>query len=183
MLRTVLAESFADVVVFGVGTIFYLGALARTRAELALVCGDTETAAAEFAEAERVNTALGARPYLAHTHGGLARLAHATGDVAAAVRHARTAATAARTLDLPGLLRDASALLDRVAADNAASDPFTPREREIAELVGRARSNREIAAQLVVSERTVESHVSSILAKTRTASRKEFIRWMLISGR
>lgn len=182
LLRTVLDEDFAGYVVFGVGTIFYPGALARLRGELALVCGDAEAAAAEFAEAERVNTALGARPYLAHTRAGMARLALATGDAAGAVRHAKAAAVAARTLDLPGLLRDTTALLDGLAAA-APSDPFTPREREIAELVGRARSNREIAAQLVVSERTVESHVRNILAKTGTVSRKEFIRWMLTSGR
>jgi len=183
MLHAVLDEAFTDFVVFGAGTVFYLGSLARSRAELALVCGDTATAAAEFAEAERVNTALGARPYLAHTRGGLARLAHATGDFAAAARHAKAAAADARALDLPGLLRDATALLDRIAADTALADPFTPREREIADLVGRARTNRDIAAELVLSERTVESHVRNILMKTGTASRKEFIRWMLTTGR
>jgi DNA-binding CsgD family transcriptional regulator len=178
-LRAVLTEIFRDQVVFGTGSIFYQGSLARTRAELALVCGDTATAAAEFAEAERVNTALGARPYLARTRGGLARLAHATGDLVGATRYARSAAAQARALDLPGLLRESTALLDRVAADLAAADPFTPREREIADLVGRARTNREIAAELVLSERTVESHVRSILAKSGTTSRKEFIRWTL----
>ncbi|MCX6462623.1 MAG: helix-turn-helix transcriptional regulator, partial [Pseudonocardiales bacterium] len=182
VLREVLDEVHPDLAVFGTGTIFYLGALDRTRAELALVCGDTAAAAAAFARAEQLNTTLGARPFLARTHDGLARLAHATGDLAGAVRHARTAATAARTLDMPGLLREATALLDRVAADTALADPLTPREREIAALVGRARTNREIAAELVLSERTVESHVSSILAKTGTASRKEFIRWMLTTG-
>jgi len=183
MLRAVLTEVYGDLVAFGTGTIFYLGALARFRAELALVCGDTATAAAEFAEAERVNTALGARPYLALTRGGQARLAHATGDLGAAARHAKAAAGAARALDLPGLLREATSLLDRIAADTAAADPFTPREREIADMVGRARSNREIAAELVLSERTVETHVHNILGKTGTASRKEFIRWMLTKGR
>jgi DNA-binding CsgD family transcriptional regulator len=183
LLRTVLAEVFPDFAVLGAGTIFYPGSLARSRAELALVCGDTAAAEAEFADAERVDTALGARPYLARTRGGLARLAHATGDVAAAVRHAKAAAAAARALDMPGLLCEASSLLERIAADTAASDPFTPREREIAEMVGRARTNRDIAAELVLSERTVETHVRSILAKTGTSSRKEFIRWRLTSGR
>ncbi|MGI5128231.1 ATP-binding protein [Pseudonocardia sp. CA-107938] len=183
MLAAVLDEVYADLVVFGTGTIFYTGALARLRGELALVCGDHAASASAFAEAERVNTGLGARPYLAHTRAGLARLAHATGDLAGATRHAKAAAADARVLDLPGLLRDATALLARVAADTAAADPFTPREREIADLVGRARTNREIAAELVLSERTVESHVRNILMKTGTASRKEFIRWRLTSGR
>ncbi|SHK25205.1 regulatory protein, luxR family [Pseudonocardia thermophila] len=181
-LRAVIDEVFPELVVFGTGTVLYSGAFARTRAELALVCGDTATAAAQFAEAARVNTAIGARPYLARTRDGLARVAHATGDLTGAARHARAAAAAARALDLPGLLRDATALLDRVTAEAAVADPFTPREREIAELVGRARSNRAIAAELVLSERTVESHVRNILMKTGTTSRKEFIRWMLTRG-
>lgn len=183
VLRAVLDETYADLVVFGTGTVFYLGSLARSRAELALVCGDTAVAAAEFAEAERVDSGLGARPYVARTRGGLARLAYATGDLRAAAGHAKAAAAAARKLDLPGLLREATSLLDRVAADTAAADPFTPREREIAELVGRALSNRAIAAELVISERTVETHVRSILAKTGTTSRKEFIRRTAIGGR
>jgi DNA-binding NarL/FixJ family response regulator len=44
-------------------------------------------------------------------------------------------------------------------------DPLTPREQEIAELVLAGITNRAIATQLVLSERTVEGHVRSILAK------------------
>jgi DNA-binding NarL/FixJ family response regulator len=51
----------------------------------------------------------------------------------------------------------------------------TAREREVAELVERALSSREIAAELVLSERTVESHVRSILAKLGHANRAELI--------
>ncbi len=90
----------------------------------------------------------------------------------------KAAAKAARTLDLSGLLREATSLLDRIAADAA---PFTPREREIADMVGRGWSNRDIAAELALSERAVETHVRSILAKPGT-SRKEYIRWVLTSG-
>jgi DNA-binding CsgD family transcriptional regulator len=55
---------------------------------------------------------------------------------------------------------------------------LTAREREIAALVADALTNRQIAARLVLSERTVESHVRSILAKTRCANRTEFVaRW------
>ena len=47
--------------------------------------------------------------------------------------------------------------------------------REVADLVVRALSNREIADSLVLSERTVESHVRSILAKLGLANRTELI--------
>jgi DNA-binding NarL/FixJ family response regulator len=55
----------------------------------------------------------------------------------------------------------------------------TPREREVAGLVAQALSNREVARTLVLSERTVESHVRSILAKTGLTTRTEFTRWYI----
>jgi DNA-binding NarL/FixJ family response regulator len=54
---------------------------------------------------------------------------------------------------------------------------LTPREREIAALVGQARSNRDIAAALVLSERTVEKHVSNILAKLALDNRVQLVAW------
>jgi DNA-binding NarL/FixJ family response regulator len=45
-------------------------------------------------------------------------------------------------------------------------------------LLAQALTNRQIAVQLVLSERTVESHVRNILAKTQCANRTEFVaRW------
>jgi DNA-binding CsgD family transcriptional regulator/tetratricopeptide (TPR) repeat protein len=50
---------------------------------------------------------------------------------------------------------------------------LTAMELQVAELMAVGRSNREIAARLFVSHRTVESHVSHILAKLQVASRRE----------
>ena len=44
-------------------------------------------------------------------------------------------------------------------------DELTPREAEVLELIGRGLSNRELAERLVVSEKTVKTHVGRILAK------------------
>jgi DNA-binding NarL/FixJ family response regulator len=74
---------------------------------------------------------------------------------------------------MPGPLRAATQVLDDARAAARDADPLTPREREIADLVAAALSNRQIAARLVLSERTVESHVSSILAKLGLANRTE----------
>jgi DNA-binding NarL/FixJ family response regulator len=46
-------------------------------------------------------------------------------------------------------------------------DGLTPREREVLELMAEGRSNRAIAEQLVVTERAIEKHVTSIFMKLR----------------
>ena len=55
-------------------------------------------------------------------------------------------------------------------------DALTPSERVIAGLVARGRSNPDIAAELFLSRRTVQTHVSRILMKLQMQSRMEVIR-------
>jgi DNA-binding NarL/FixJ family response regulator len=50
---------------------------------------------------------------------------------------------------------------------------LTPREREVLELLGLGLSNRQVATRLYVSEKTVKTHVSSILSKLRVADRTQ----------
>ena len=80
-----------------------------------------------------------------------------------------------RRLEMPGPLLRADRLAAAVARARDDADPLTAREREVADLVVRALSNRDIAARLVLSEHTVESHVRSILAKLGCANRAELI--------
>jgi DNA-binding NarL/FixJ family response regulator len=56
-------------------------------------------------------------------------------------------------------------------------DGLTERERAVAALIARGHSNRAIAEQLVVSERTITTHVSNILAKLGFTSRAQVARW------
>jgi DNA-binding CsgD family transcriptional regulator len=55
----------------------------------------------------------------------------------------------------------------------AAELGLTPREAEVLALLGRGRTNREIAAELFISEKTASVHVSNILRKLRVGSRFE----------
>ena len=57
--------------------------------------------------------------------------------------------------------------------DRGAGHSLTPRELEVLRLLARGLSNRQIAADLVLSEKTVKTHVSSILGKLRLADRTQ----------
>ena len=59
---------------------------------------------------------------------------------------------------------------------------LTSRERDVAGLIARGKSNREIAQMLVLSNRTVEAHISSILAKLNFSSRAQIAVWAVEKG-
>jgi DNA-binding NarL/FixJ family response regulator len=61
-------------------------------------------------------------------------------------------------------------------------DGLTEREREVAALIARGKSNGEIAGELIVSKRTVEKHNANILAKLGLTSRAQIMRWALDHG-
>ncbi|MEV5443358.1 helix-turn-helix transcriptional regulator, partial [Streptomyces sp. NPDC052644] len=61
----------------------------------------------------------------------------------------------------------------RPAAAARDAGVLTPREREVAALVARGLSNREVAERLVISKRTADAHVEHILAKLGVRSRKQ----------
>ncbi len=56
-------------------------------------------------------------------------------------------------------------------------DRLTGREREVLRLIARGYAYKEIARELVISIKTVESHVSSVLRKLQLSNRHELSRW------
>jgi DNA-binding NarL/FixJ family response regulator len=61
-------------------------------------------------------------------------------------------------------------------------EALSPREHEVLQLMARGLQNKEIAAQLVISERTVKFHVSSILGKLGAGNRTEAVTMALHQG-
>ena len=59
---------------------------------------------------------------------------------------------------------------------------LTDREREVLALIADGRSNREIARALVLSEKTVKTHVSNILMKLDLADRTQAALWAVRTG-
>jgi non-specific serine/threonine protein kinase len=59
---------------------------------------------------------------------------------------------------------------------------LTPREREVAALIARGRTSRQIAAALVITERTAASHAQHIRTKLGVRSRDEIAVWVAEQG-
>ncbi|ONH28665.1 LuxR C-terminal-related transcriptional regulator [Pseudofrankia asymbiotica] len=63
------------------------------------------------------------------------------------------------------------------SATDADFDQLTPREREVLRLLARGYAYKEIAAELFISVKTVETHASNVLRKLRLSSRHQLTRW------
>ena len=63
-----------------------------------------------------------------------------------------------------------------------ASDKLTQREREVAKLIARGLSNRQIGESLVITERTVAAHIEHILNKLGFVSRTQIGVWAAEHG-
>ncbi|MFI7132705.1 ATP-binding protein [Nonomuraea sp. NPDC050153] len=67
---------------------------------------------------------------------------------------------------------------EQAAERQGQAAPLTRREREIAELVAQGMTNKEIAASLVIAQRTAEGHIEHILAKLGFSSRAQIAVWV-----
>jgi DNA-binding NarL/FixJ family response regulator len=62
-------------------------------------------------------------------------------------------------------------------AGDADLDRLTARERDVLRLIARGYTYKEVAAELFISGKTVETHVSSVLRKLQLSNRRELSRW------
>jgi DNA-binding NarL/FixJ family response regulator len=82
---------------------------------------------------------------------------------------------------LAGFVLDAFAELGVGADTPVVVDPeldsLTPREREVLRLIARGYSYKEVAGELSISVKTVETHVSAVLRKLQLSTRHQLTRW------
>ncbi|PZG20442.1 LuxR family transcriptional regulator [Nonomuraea aridisoli] len=131
--------------------------------------GDFDAAAAAWERLQRPHNAAMSlhRAAVAAAHGG---------DREGAAARLKKALPLAQALRATPLIERIETLLRRVGAGPAAPDQselLTPREREVLRLVAQGRTNRDIAAELFISAKTVSVHVSNILAKLGVTTRGE----------
>lgn len=124
-----------------------------------------------FAEEERVHAALeaGASGYLLKDSDA--------DDVAAAVRAAHRGELKLEPVIARRLM---ASLREERALDPTAE--LTSRELEVLRLVAAGKPNKQIAAELAISERTARTHVSRILHKLRLSSRTQAALWAVREG-
>jgi NarL family two-component system response regulator LiaR len=82
----------------------------------------------------------------------------------------------------PAIAHKLMSELQRTSSLPPTEDPLTERELEILKLVAQGLPNLEIAERLVISERTVRTHVSNILAKLHLANRTQAALYALREG-
>lgn len=78
---------------------------------------------------------------------------------------------------LAGFVLDAFAGTVEIAQVDEDLDRLTEREREVMRLIARGYAYKEVAKELFISIKTVETHVSSVLRKLQLSSRHELTKW------
>jgi DNA-binding CsgD family transcriptional regulator len=158
--------------------------LARHLGDAAVMLGERAAARRYYAQALEAAGKIRFRPELALTHLQLTELLLGDGEGAEALQHLNIALPELRVMHMQPALERAQALSEKLGSAAAhaplrssESDGLTAREQEIARLVADGRSNREIAATLVITEGTVEVHVKHIMSKLRFRSRTQVAGW------
>jgi DNA-binding CsgD family transcriptional regulator/tetratricopeptide (TPR) repeat protein len=165
----------------------------RAGAEVALADGDAEEAVTLARSAVSGAEEIGARAHVAPSRALLGRALVAAGRVEEAAEELATAADefdalGAETyrLGVESQLRRLGRTIHRRSkpgsSDAAGVATLTGREREVAELVVDRRTNREIAEELFLSTKTVETHMRNIFNKLGVSSRVEVARALVRAG-
>src|SRR5581483_9669788 len=159
----------------GFGAATYLGPVELWLGKAALHLGNLDDAVRALECAQRRSHEAGAAGAELEAAADLARALLQQRAVDRARDLVTAALPTAEHLELWAIVDRLRRLSDELAA--APIDPLTAREREVAALVAQGCSNREIAEQLFVSERTAENHVQHILTKLGLHNRTQVAHW------
>lgn len=161
-------------------SLFCLGSASRYLGMLAACLQRYEAAEEHMRSSIEMEGRAGGRPHVAHSHYALADLLVRSGAPAQAERAmgmATQCLEAAQLLGMRPLAHRVSSLIEVIRSVLEPPSPLSPREREVARMVAQGLSNREVAAALYLSERTVERHVQNIFNKLDLNSRTQLAAW------
>jgi DNA-binding CsgD family transcriptional regulator len=171
-------------VVGGTGMVAMHGSGEFTLGCLAACLGKPGAAVRHLRSAIAANQRAGLPPFEHEARYELAKVLARQGrpaDRAEALVLAADAARAAADMGMGPLRADAEGLAGRLRGSAGRSGPpgLTRRERQIAALVARGLTNRQIADLLHVAERTAENHVQHILTKLGCQNRTQIAAWAM----
>ena len=169
-------EEFRGEHVVGSG-VSYCGPAELTLGLGALVQGRLDDAVADLDVAARRSDAAGAPAFLAEASHHLAAALAARGAPGDRDRARRLAADADRLVRALGMTAFTTASADLLRRLGPGEGGLSAREAEVARLVADGLTNRQIAARLVISERTAGNHVAHILTKLGFTSRSQIAAW------
>jgi DNA-binding CsgD family transcriptional regulator len=158
----------------GAGAVVYAGPVALWTGTAAAATGALDDAVADLEVARATSSANGARPWVVHAEVELADALALRGR-ADDTRRATALRIGAREGAVAMGMAPWIARID--AATDAAAGPLSPRELEVAGLLARGRTNKQVAAELHISERTAQNHVQHILTKLDLANRTQVATW------
>ncbi|MBP2327553.1 ATP/maltotriose-dependent transcriptional regulator MalT [Kibdelosporangium banguiense] len=108
---------------------------------------------------------------------------HALGDRALETAYARGAELGLDEAVAYALGGKPAPVTSASTARGTASTPLTRREQQVAELVAQGLSNKDMAARLVIAQRTAEGHVQRILTKLGFTTRTQLAAWVTWHGK
>lgn len=160
----------------GAGTANYLGPVELHLGKCAAALQLWSDAVAELTQAATISRGIGAPSFAVEADTERAELLARHDELTAGRRLAASVLPAARSLGMsPWVAR-----LQQLAPTPAV---LSPRETEVARLVADGSSNRDIAARLVISDRTAQNHVQHILTKLGFTNRSQIASWVSVDQR
>jgi DNA-binding CsgD family transcriptional regulator len=170
----------------GAGPGVYMGPVELQLGQAHAALGQLDAAVTDLETAATVCDANGARGYAVQARAELAgalKRRQAPGDLDQARAELDAAAGEAEQLGMVPFSDRIRQLRAWRSTAGAAGSPLSPRELEVARLVARGLTNKQIGGALYVSERTAENHVQHILIKLGLRNRSQIAVWASGPGR